>query len=451
MEKQLPQDIEAEQCVLGSVIIDPEAITLVADFLKPEDFYRNAHKLIYSAMLSLYSRHEPVDYRILCEDLERANQLEQLDGGAAYLTSLINMVPTSGHIEYYGRIVQKKAEHRNLTRVAGMIAQFAMSEDSDALLKAESLIYALSQGKSISRVTSLKDAAARFMTKLDQLHENKLKGVVTGVPTGFKGIDLMLGGFQPSDLIVLAARPAVGKTSWALNVALRIIKDSAHLGHKIMMFSLEMGQEQLMRRLVSMEATVNQTRLRNGDIEDEEWDRIMDAMRTFDTDRMWIDDTPAISLTEMRSRARRIQSEHGLDIIFVDYMQLMRSVQADGKQPENRTQEVSAISRGLKELARELNVPVVALAQLSRAVEQRADKTPQLSDLRESGTIEQDSDVVMFIHQDPNQEMKDNGYALNIMVAKHRNGPVGVDTLWFTPHLTRFSDIEDQFNAEQHS
>lgn len=447
MEKQLPNNTEAEKAILGSILIDPEAITSVADFLKPEDFYRNAHRVIYSAMLSLYSQHAPADLQILSEQLDRDNKLEQV-GGFSYLMSLMNEVPTPGNIEYYGRIVHKKAENRELVRAAGMIAQFAMNEDTDAVLKSEELIYNISQGKSISRVTSIRDAASRFMAKLDLLHENRLKGVVTGVPTGFKGLDNLLGGFQPSDLITIAARPAVGKTSLVLNVALRIIKDTARLGHKVMMFSLEMGEEQLMRRLMSMEATVNQTRLRNGDIEDEEWDRIMRAMQTFDNERMWIDDTPAISLTEMRSRARRVQSEHGLDLILVDYMQLMKAVIGNEKQPENRTQEVSALSRGLKELARELNVPVVCLAQLSRAVEQRADKTPQLSDLRESGTIEQDSDVVMFIHHDPEQEMKENGYPLNLIVAKHRNGPVGVETLWFTPHLTRFSDIEDQFNAE---
>lgn len=447
MEKQLPQNIEAEKCVLGSIIIDSEAITLVADFLKPSDFYHNEHRIIFSAMLSLYAIREPADFQIVAERLERDNKLEEV-GGFKYLMSLMNEVPTSANIEFYARIVQKKAEKRELIRVAGMIAQSAYSEDEDALLKAEELVHSVSQGKSIARVTSLRDAASRFMTKLNNLHDNRRKGVVTGVPTGFKGLDQVLGGFQPSDLIVIAARPAVGKTSLVLNVALRIIKDTAHLGNKVMMFSLEMGEEQLLRRLFSMEATVNQTRLRNGDIEDEEWGRLVDAMQTFDTDRMWIDDTPAISLTEMRSRARRIQAEHGLDLILVDYMQLMRAIQANGKSIENRTQEVSAISRGLKELARELNVPVIALAQLSRAVENRADKTPQLSDLRESGSIEQDSDVVMFIHQEPDQEMKDNGYPLNIIIAKHRNGPIGVDTLWFTPHLTRFSDIDERFSAE---
>ena len=447
MEKQLPQNIEAEKAVLGSILIDSEAITLVADFLKPEDFYRSAHKQIYSAMLNLYAQHEPADYQLVIEELERANQLEQVDG-ASYITSLINEVPTSSNVEYYGHIVERKARHRQRIKAGLMIIQSSYDEDADADLKAEELIYRISQGQSLTRVTSLKDAASRFMAKLDKLHENRLNGIVTGVPTGFKGLDQMLGGFQPSDLITIAARPAVGKTSLVLNIALRIVKDAMHLGHKVMMFSLEMGEEQLMRRLVSMEATVNQTRLRNGDIEDDEWDRIIGAMGTFDNERMWIDDTPAISLTEMRSRARRIQSEHGLDLILVDYMQLMKSVQANGKQPENRTQEVSLLSRGLKELARELNVPVVCLAQLSRAVEQRADKTPQLSDLRELGTIEQDSDVVMFIHQDPEQEIRDNGYPLHIMVAKHRNGPVGVDTLWFTPHLTRFSNIEEERNAD---
>src|SRR2546421_1133097 len=296
MEKQLPNNLEAEMGVLGSIIIDPDAIALVTDFLRTEDFYRDAHRIIFRAMLTLYARHEPSDYITLCDELERTNKLEEADG-ASYITSLINHVQTSGNVEYYGRIVQKKAENRELIHAAGMIARFAYSEDSDAVLKSEELIYQISQGKRIARVTSLRDAATRFMAKLDKLHENRLKGIVTGVPTGFKGLDNLLGGFQPSDLITIAARPAVGKTSLVLNVALRIIKDTARLGHKVMMFSLEMGEEQLMRRLMSMEATVNQTRLRNGDIEDEEWERIIGAMQTFDTERMWIDDTPAISLT----------------------------------------------------------------------------------------------------------------------------------------------------------
>jgi replicative DNA helicase len=438
MNNQLPHNIEAEQATLGSILIDPEAISKVADFLRPGDFYRTAHQLIYSTTISLYARREPVDYITLIEDLERADRLEQADG-SAYITGLINDVPTSGNVEYYGRIVQKKAQHRQLIKATAQIAQWAYSEDEDALLKAEEMVRVIGQSKNTGHGTSLKDAVSRFMVKLDKLHENK--GGMTGVPTGFRVLDLILGGLQPSDLIVLAARPAVGKTSWALNVALRIIKDTTRQGLRMMIFSLEMGEEQLVRRLMSMEATVDQTRLRNGDIEDEHWGRLTEAATTLSTDRMWIDDTPAITLQEMRARALRYQAEHGLDFIMVDYMQLMRGMNSNGKTPENRTQEVSLLSRGLKELARELNVPVVALAQLSRAVEQRADKTPQLSDLRESGTIEQDSDVVMFIHQDPSQEVKGDGYALDIIVAKHRNGPIGRDTLWFTPHLTRFSDV----------
>lgn len=445
MEKQLPCNIEAEKAVLGSLVIDPQAITQVADVLKPSDFYRSSHRLIYSAILSLYARREPADYITLCDELERDDNLENAEG-ASYITSLIGEVPTSGNLDYYAQIVKKKAQHRQLIKAAGQIAQWAYSEDEDAILKAGQAVHMINQGNGMNRGTSLKDAVDRFMTKLNLLHANR--GTITGVPTGFKTLDKILGGFQPSDLIVLAARPAVGKTSLALNVALRIIKDSTQQGLNIMMFSLEMGEEQLVRRLMSMEATVDQTRLRNGQIEDEQWDRIIDAAQTLGTDRMWIDDTPAVTIQEMRARALRYQAERGLDFILVDYMQLMRGISANGKTPENRTQEVSLLSRGLKELARELNVPVVALAQLSRAVEQRQDKTPQLSDLRESGTIEQDADVVMFIHQNPDTEVKDTGYALDIIVAKHRNGPVGVDTLWFTPSLTRFSNVEDQFNAE---
>jgi replicative DNA helicase len=437
MEKQLPNNLEAEKGVLGSILIDPNAISQVADFLRPDDFYRDAHREIYRCMLFLFARREPTDSLMVAEALEQGEKLDQV-GGASYINSLCSEVLTSHHIEYYARIVAKKAQYRQLIKISGQMAQWAYDEEEDAYIKAEEMIHMIGSHKSINGAT-LKDAVSSFMIKLDKLHENR--GDMTGVPTGFRVLDKILGGLQPSDLIVLAARPAVGKTSLVLNVALRIIKDTCKKGLSIMMFSLEMGQEQLVRRLMSMEASVDQTRLRNGDIPDEQWDQLMAAASTLSTERMWIDDTPAISLSDMRSRARRYQAEHGLDLILVDYMQLMRGITASGKHPENRTQEVSLLSRGLKELARELDVPVLALAQLSRAVEQRADKTPQLSDLRESGTIEQDSDVVMFIHQNPEQEVKEDGYPLDIIVAKHRNGPIGTDTLWFTPHLTRFSDM----------
>jgi len=446
MERQLPQSIEAEQGVLGSILIDAEAILQVADFLRPDDFYRDAHRIIYQAMINLLERHEPSDHLMLIEELERTDKLDDT-GGSAYLTSLVNCVPTSGNVEYYGHIVERKAQHRQLIKAAGMIVQYACDEDVDAVAKSEELIHMVAQGKRIAHVRSLKDALADYMVKLDKIHANRGKSGITGVPTGFKTIDQVLGGLQPSDLITLAARPAVGKTSLVLNIAEHIVTSSITQGLHVLMFSLEMSLEQLVQRMVSMKSGVDQTRLRTGWIEDDEWDKIIHAFNELATDAMKIDDTPGISLIDMRSRARRMQSEQGLDLVLVDYMQLMRGSLESGKY-ENRTQEVSAISRGLKELARELNVPVLALAQLNRAVEQRADKMPQLSDLKESGSIEQDSDVVMFIHKDPETEERDNGYELHIIVAKHRNGPTGFCPLWFTPRLTRFSDIEEVFNVE---
>lgn len=446
MERQLPQSIEAEQSVLGSILIDPEAILQVVDFLRVDDFYRDAHRVIYRAMITLLERNEPSDYLMLIEELERTDKLDDV-GGSAYVTSLVNGVPTSGNVEYYGHIVERKAQYRQLVKAAGMIVQYACDEDVDAVSKSEELIHMIAQGKRIARLRSLKDALADYMVKLDKIHENRGKTGITGVPTGFKTIDQVLGGLQRSDLITLAARPAQGKTSLVLNIAEHIVTSSVTAGLRVLMFSLEMSQEQLAQRMVSMKSGVDQTKLRTGWIEDNEWENIIHAFNELSTEAMQIDDTPGISLIDMRSRARRMQSEQGLDLVLVDYMQLMRGSLEAGKY-ENRTQEVSAISRGLKELARELNVPVLALAQLNRAVEQRADKVPQLSDLKESGSIEQDSDVVMFIHKDPETEEKDNGCPLNIIVAKHRNGPTGFCPLWFTPHLTRFSDIEDVFNVD---
>lgn len=442
MKEMLPQNIEAECGVLGSIIIDPEAIVQVADFLRPEHFYRDAHRLIYQTITQLYEQREPADFITICDELERRNKIDAV-GGPAYVTSLVNMVPTSGNVEHYGRIVVKMAECRRLIQIAGQIAQWGYDQDEDALAKAETAIGAIEQGKPMDRVITLREAISQYMIKLDQLHENRERGVVSGIPTGFGDVDQILGGLQPSDLIVLAARPAVGKTSWALDTARRIVSATMSQGRNVLVFSLEMGWEQLVRRLLAMESGINQTQLRHGDIEGDEWEQVVIAASTLSQGEMWIDDTPAISLSEMRNRARRLQAQHGIDLIIVDYMQLMRATSASGKSHENRTQEVSAISRGLKELARELNVPVVALAQLSRAVENRADKIPQLSDLRESGTIEQDSDVVMFIHKPDDQGMENaNGYVLQIMVAKHRNGPVGTASLWFTPSLTRFSPID---------
>ncbi|HLJ32109.1 MAG TPA: replicative DNA helicase, partial [Ktedonobacteraceae bacterium] len=390
MEKLLPQNIEAERGVLGSIIIDPEAIVQVADFLTAEDFYRDAHRTIYEVIVQLYEQREAADFITICDELERRNKLEDV-GGASYITSLINQVPTSGNVEYYGRIVERTAILRRLIHAAGEIAAIAYDEvDANlALEKAEQLIFGISQRHAHSDFSPLRDILSEYMNKLDQLHERR--GAIVGVPTGFTDLDRLTGGLQKSDLIILAARPAMGKTSMALSLA-----HNSAIKHQrsIAVFSLEMSKEQLVQRLLSMDAGVDQQRLRTGWIEDDDWERIIFSMGTLSEANIWIDDTAGISTVEMRSKARRLQAEHGIDMIIVDYLQLMQS-SVGGKRNENRVQEISEISRNLKGLARELDMPVLALAQLSRAVESRQSKVPQLSDLRESGCITGDSPVYL--------------------------------------------------------
>ena len=444
MEKLLPQNIEAECGVLGSIIIDPEAIVQVSDFLHADDFYRDAHNTIYEVILQLYEEHEPADFITICDELERRNKLEEV-GGASYITSLINQVPTSGNVEFYARIVERTAILRRLIHAAGQIAAIAYEEgDADiALDKAEQLIFNISQRHARSDFTHMRDVLAEYMNKLDKLHERR--GTIVGVPTGFTDLDRITGGLQKSDLIVLAARPGIGKSSLALSLA-----HNAALKYytSIAVFSLEMSKDQLAQRLLSMDAGIDQQRLRTGIIEEDEWDRIVYAMDTLSESNIWIDDTAGISTMEMRSKARRLQAEHGIDLIIVDYLQLMQAT-IGGKRNENRVQEISEISRSLKGLARELNIPVLALAQLSRAVESRQSKVPQLSDLRESGSIEQDSDIVMFIYRDDlyNQESERKNIA-DIIIAKHRNGPIGEISLYFQASQTRFRDLELNPSAE---
>ncbi len=439
VEKLLPQNIEAECGVLGSIIIDPEAIVQVADFLHSDDFYRDAHRTIYEVILQLYEQREPADFITISDELERRNKLEEV-GGASYITSLINQVPTSGNVEYYGRIVERTSILRRLIHAAGQIAAIAYEEgDADvALDKAEQLIFNISQRHARTDFSLLRDILSEYMNKLDQLHERR--GTIVGVPTGFTDLDRLTGGLQRSDLIILAARPSIGKTSLALSLA---HNSTVKYQHSVAIFSLEMSKEQLVQRLLSMDAGVDQQRLRTGWIEDDEWDRIIYAMGTLSEANIWIDDTPGITTVEMRSKARRLQAEHGIDLIIVDYLQLMQSVLGSGKRNENRVQEISEVSRNLKALARELNVPVLALAQLSRAVETRQSKVPQLSDLRESGSLEQDADIVMFIYRDdiynPESERKN---IADIIVAKHRNGPIGEVSLYFQASQTRFRDLE---------
>ena len=437
MEKMIPQNIEAEASVLGSILIDPEAMVQVADSLHPDDFYRDAHRMIYETILHLYANRQPADFITVCDDLERRGKLEEV-GGSAYITSLINQIPTSINAEYYANIVERTAVLRRLIQAAGEIAAVAYDEtDAEiALDHAEQLIFNIGQRHTRSDFSNLRDLLDSYMEKLDQLHQRR--GAIVGVPTGFTDLDRMTGGLQKSDLIILAARPAVGKTSLALSLAHNA---ALKYNRSIAIFSLEMSKEQLLQRLLSMEAGVDQQRLRTGWIEDEEWERIIMSMNRLSEANIWIDDTAGISTTEMRSKARRLQNASGIDMIIVDYLQLMQG--NAGKRNDNRVQEISEISRNLKGLARELDVPVLALAQLSRAVESRQSKVPQLSDLRESGSIEQDADVVMFIYRDdvynPDTERKN---IADIIVAKHRNGPVGEVSLYFQASQTRFRDLE---------
>lgn len=445
MEKLLPQNIEAECGVLGSIIIDPEAITRVADFLVAEDFYRDAHRMIYQAVLDLAERNnQPADFITICDELERRGQLKEV-GDASYITSLVNGVPTSGNVDFYGRIVKQKATFRRLIHAAGVIAATAYEEKTEAQEEAEALIFQIGQKASSDDFVANETTVFEVMEDLQRL--NAHQGEVIGVPTGFTDLDRCTGGLQRSDLIIGAGRPGMGKTSFALNIAYHAaMKHDAHVA----IFSCEMSRKQLVLRWLSMDTGFDSQLLRNGRIPKEDWPRLIHASDQLAAAPIWIDDTGGISQVKLRSRARRLQSEHGLDLIIVDYLQLMQATM-NGNRIEDRRREVEEISGSLKSLAKELNVPVLALAQLSRAVESRTVKVPQLSDLRESGSIENDADVVLFLYRDDyyagydefGDSKSDRPGTADVIVAKHRNGPVGEISLCFDAPRTRF------FNNEQ--
>ncbi len=443
IEKLLPQNVEAEASVLGSIIIDPEALAVVVDFLRTEDFYRDAHRTIYEVMLLLYNQRVATDFVTICDALGRQNKLEDV-GGESYVLSLINQVPTSGNASYYARIVERTAILRRLINAAGEIAADAYQAEDDAtsvVERAEQLIFQIGQrANALSQDASLAELITEFMTDLDQLSERR--GTVVGVPSGFVDLDRLTSGFQKSDLIILAARPSVGKTAWMLSLAYNAaVKYQQRVG----IFSLEMSQKQLVQRLVSIETGINSQRLRTGMIEDDDWEKLVRATATLSEASIRIDGTSVLSPVQMRSRARRWVSEYGIDIILVDYLQLMQSSDDTREKRTNRVQIVDEISRNLKMLARELDIPILVLAQLSRAVEQRMSKIPQLSDLRESGAIEQNADIVMFIYRDElyNPDSERKGFA-DIIVAKHRNGQVGEVVLRYEPQVTYFRDLVDE-------
>lgn len=440
-ERVPPQNIEAEQAVLGAMLIDKEAIAKATEVLSADDFYREAHRVIFSAMLELYNKNEAVDMVTVTEILKRDNKLEDI-GGIAYITSLANVVLTAANVKYHADIVAEKSVLRQLVRVSTEIAAmgYEANEDVGTLLDtAESRILEISNRKKKTDFTAINDVLMDSVQSIESLLQNK--GGLTGLPAGFADLDKLTSGLHPSDFIILAARPSMGKTALALNivqnVALRAHKVIGGEPRSVAFFSLEMSKEQLVNRMLCAEAGIDSQRLRVGEMHDEDWMHLWDACDTMSRAKIYIDDTAGITAMDMRSRARRLKAEHGLDLIVVDYLQLM---QGSGKRNNSgdRQQEVSEISRSLKALARELDVPVLALSQLSRSVESRQVKRPMLSDLRESGSLEQDADIVAFLYREDYYNPDTENKHTELIIAKHRNGPVDTVNLFFQKQFTKF-------------
>ena len=432
IDRMPPHSIEAEEAVLGSVLIDPEAIYRVSSFLKADDFYIVKNQWVWTASLALHERREPIDFVTITRELATRNQLDEL-GGPAYISHLINVVPTAIHAEGYGHIVERTALRRRLLSAASDIAQLAY-EESDEIDKtidaAEQALFGVSQRRISRDMVPISEAIRNYFDHIEYLYEHR--GEPLGVPTGFLDLDKMLGGLQKSDLIIIAARPGVGKTSLMLSIALNAARK---FHERVAIFSLEMSNEQIVQRLVSGETGIDSQRLRLGELRDEEWELFVQATNALSDAAIHMDDTPSISALQLRTKARRLHAEYGLDLIIIDYLQLM----SGESRSENRVQEISYLSRALKGLARELNVPVLVASQLSRAVEQRSDKRPVLSDLRESGSIEQDADIVMFIYRDDvYDEASERKNVAELIIAKHRNGPTGTVELYFQRNLTQF-------------
>ncbi len=431
-----PHDDEAEKSVLGSILIDSSSISLVAEYLRSGHFYVPAHQLIYESMLSLFEKQQPIDLLTLKSELQTKGTLKKI-GGAQYLTDLINIVPTSAHVEQYGRIVKDQYTKRKLIEMSSHMVQRAFDDVGDVrklLDQAEGDIFALSQEHLHSDFIDLKEILAESFERLEEFV--KRGDHMRGVPTGFADLDHKLSGMQQSNLVILAARPGVGKTTLALNIALQAaIKSKTPVG----MFSLEMSKEELVDRLLVGQAEIDAWRLKTGRLSDDDYKRLTEAMGDLSDAPIYIDDTPGISILEMRTKARKLKMDKDIKLLIVDYLQLADA----GRRFDSRVQEVSFVSQGLKNLARELHIPVLALSQLSRAVEQRGIKKPQLADLRESGAIEQDADVVMFIYQEEENDLLDTSKRiLKIYIAKHRNGPTGEIELMFRGDRVKFYSME---------
>lgn len=434
-----PQNAEAEASLLGALLIDSDAIVKIADSLSPRDFYEKRNEKIYEAILQLYEKHESIDVLTLADKLRSGGNLESV-GGPSYLTELTNFVPTAAHVEQYADIVAQKALRRRLINASREIVTLGFDESKqlrELIEEAETRLFEVSQQHVKQDVISLEAILAESFDRLDDLHKDKDK--IRGVPTGYKDLDSMLAGFQKSDLVILAARPSMGKTALALNFAHNI---AVQANEPVLIFSLEMSKEQLVDRLLSMESGIDAWALRTGNLTDADFEKIGQAMGTLSEAPIFIDDSPGITVSDFRTKARREAHKRPLGLIIVDYLQLMSGgnrFSSDG----NRVQEISEISRGLKGVARELNVPILALSQLSRSVESRSPQIPQLADLRESGSIEQDADVVAFIYREEwyNPET-DRKKLADILVKKHRNGPTGGVELYFESDKQRFRSID---------
>ncbi|HBT81228.1 replicative DNA helicase [Candidatus Giovannonibacteria bacterium RIFCSPHIGHO2_01_FULL_48_47] len=440
-----PQNVEAEISTLGALLLDGSAIYKVADIIRPEDFYRPAHQTIFSAILDLFDRREPIDMLSISSRLGEKNILEQI-GGVAYLTDLVNSVPTASNVQHYAELVRKKRVLRDLIQVSGDLAElgYRESEDIDSLLdEAEKKVFSISQRSLHQKFTPLGQALEEAWERIDNLHKNK--GELRGVSTGFKELDNILAGLQKSDLVILAARPSFGKTALALDIARHV---SIHKNIPVGIFSLEMSTQQLVDRFIASEAHVDLWKLRTGRLAEnsDDFARIRDALDHLSKAPLYIDDEASNNILQMRAMARRLQADHGnLGLLVIDYLQLMQPRTPS----ESMVQQITEISRSLKALARELNVPVLAVSQLSRAVESRHPPIPRLSDLRESGSIEQDADVVLLIHrEDRYRENSPRPNQADIMVAKHRNGPLGKVSLYFNPDKVTFTSLDESAGFE---
>jgi replicative DNA helicase len=435
-----PQNQEAEQAVLGAIFLEPSSLTVASEVLIPEDFYRAAHQKIFDVMLNLNDKGKAVDLITVTEELAAAKLLEDT-GGVSYLSELAASVPTAANIEYYARIVEEKSLLRRLIRTATGIAQdgYSREDEVEALLsEAEKSILEVAQRKNAGAFHNIKDVLVRTYDNIELLH-NRV-GDITGIATGFAELDRMTAGFQRNDLIIVAARPSVGKTAFALNIAQNV---ATKTNENVAIFSLEMGAEQLVMRMLCAEGNINAQNLRTGSLTDEDWGKLTMAMGSLSNSGIFIDDTPGVRISEIRSKCRRLKQEQGLGMILIDYLQL---IQGNGRSGENRQQEVSEISRSLKSLARELQVPVIALSQLSRGVEQRQDKRPMMSDIRESGSIEQDADIVAFLYRDDYYDKEsENKDIIEIIIAKQRNGPVGTVQLAFVKEYNKFVNLETRY------